>query len=134
VEGVHGGVAPRIRPPGRVLSWPERLALRVEREAKSALYRRDYGRAMREYEELLRLDPGNNQALSDLAELYGQQNLWEKAGRAYRQAQEGDPGNPAIQEGLERLQHRREAIDTRLWGSFSDQRSAERNIDVRPAG
>ena len=114
-----------------ILSYPENLSLRLEREAKSALYRRDFGRAIAEYEELLRLDPGNTQALTDLAELYGEQDMWQEAAKAYKTAQEGDPTNPKIQENLDRLNRRREAIDTKLSAEFSDQMSNERNIDVR---
>ncbi len=114
-----------------ILAFPDNLSLRLERQAKSALYRRDFGRAMTEYEELLRLDPGNTQALTDLAGLYGEQDMWQEAAKAYKTAQEGDPTNPTIRENLDRLNSRREAIDTKLSAEFSDQMSQERNIDVR---
>lgn len=114
-----------------VAAFPENLGLRIERDAKSAMYRRDYRKAMAEYEELLRVEPGNSQALTDLADLYARQDMWEEAARAYRQAQEGDPANPALQENLDQLQARRESLQSRILASYSDQVSLERNIDVR---
>jgi predicted Zn-dependent protease len=114
-----------------ILAYPDNLPLRIERQAKSALFRRDYSRAITEYEELLRLDPANNQALTDLAGLYSEQDMWQEATKAYRAAQEGDPTNPAIQENLDDIRSRRDAFDTTLTTAFSDQMSQERNIDVR---
>lgn len=112
-------------------AFPDNLPLKIEREAKSALYRRDYDKAMSEYEELLRLEPGNPQALTDLADLYAQQDMWEEAVRAYKQAQEGDPANPALQENIDQLRAQRDSLHSRLHASFSDQASPERKIDVR---
>lgn len=112
-------------------AFPDNLPLRIEREARSAMVRRDFRKAMSEYEELLRVEPGNTQALTDLADLYARQDMWEEAARAYRQAQEGDPLNPALQENIDQLRARRDSLQSRLLASYSDQVSLERNIDVR---
>jgi tetratricopeptide (TPR) repeat protein len=114
-----------------VTSFPDQLPFRFERDAKAALYRRNYAKAIADYEELLRIEPGNVQALADVADLYGQQDMWEEANKAYRQAQEGDPNNAALREDYERLKSRRDAIEVPVIVSFYDQSSPERKIDVR---
>jgi predicted Zn-dependent protease len=111
--------------------FPELFELRLERNAKEALYLRAYDRALIEYEELLRADPENDQALYDVAEISRQETLWEEARRAYRAIQEADPANEEVRKDLALLERHRSAIGIRSLASITSQKSEERLTDLR---
>jgi tetratricopeptide (TPR) repeat protein len=62
---------------------PNDARYQSELEAKRSLYQRHDMAAMGHYEHWLRVEPGNVEALYDLAQIYSRQGLWRKAEKAY---------------------------------------------------
>jgi tetratricopeptide (TPR) repeat protein len=130
--GWKGEPRASLREYDRLIScFPESIPFRLERDAKAALYAGNHAAAKTAYEGLLRADPGNSQALYDLAEMFRQDNQWEEARKAYQAVQEAEPANKEPREDLRRLDDTRNALGSLLTSSYLEEESSERKTDVR---
>jgi cytochrome c-type biogenesis protein CcmH/NrfG len=75
------------------------------------LLQHDLKKGQRYYEQALRADPGNLEALSNLASILAEKGKYAKAIRIWEKALEIDPGNPDLKQNLESARQKAQEED-----------------------
>ena len=124
----YGGAVKEYR---RILEKTPDELIELELDAKIAYWNGRVKRAIRLYEELIRRDPENVEAMFDLSQVYSYQAMWEEAGEEYSRILDLYPGHTRAMEAQEKAELISRHMLFNSGYEFFDGESQERQSDIR---
>ncbi|MCQ9206722.1 MAG: tetratricopeptide repeat protein [Omnitrophica bacterium] len=115
----------------KIVEFTDDVQVALEMRAKEAYWNNRVKHAIRYYNELIKKDPENVEAMFDLAQVYSYQSMWKEAKEEYGRILAVSPEHCRAEEGLEKVKFIADHLALKSGYEFFEADSKGRQSDIK---